>query len=54
MYYISYCVFFLYYLSSFEMKTMLNPNKARQIHVSTDDVEVKSNLSQLGEPICKK
>ena len=27
--------------------------KARQIHVSTDDVEVKANLRQLGEPICE-
>ncbi|CAF4529348.1 unnamed protein product, partial [Rotaria socialis] len=26
--------------------------RARQIHVSTDDVEVKANLRQLGEPIC--
>jgi hypothetical protein len=26
--------------------------QARQIHVSTDDNEVKSNLRQLGEPIC--
>lgn len=27
--------------------------KARQINVSTDDGEVKANLRQLGEPICK-
>lgn len=27
-------------------------NKARQIHVSTDDNEVKLNLRQLNEPIC--
>lgn len=26
--------------------------KARQINVSTDDVEVKRNLRQLNEPIC--
>lgn len=26
--------------------------KARQIHVSTDDTEVKLNLRQLSEPIC--
>ncbi len=27
--------------------------RARQIHVSTDDLEVKTNLRQLKEPICK-
>ena len=27
--------------------------RARQIHVSTDDTEVKLNLRQLSEPICK-
>lgn len=26
--------------------------KARQVNVSTDDSEVKTNLRQLGEPIC--
>lgn len=26
--------------------------KARSINVSTDDLEVKKNLRQLGEPIC--
>jgi len=28
--------------------------RARLIHVSTDDLEVKSNLRQLQEPICKQ
>lgn len=27
--------------------------RARQIHVSTDDTEVKLNLRQLNEPICE-
>lgn len=27
--------------------------QARQIQVSTDDLEVKAHLRQLGEPICK-
>ena len=27
--------------------------RARQIHVSTDDSEVKLNLRKLNEPICK-
>ena len=28
--------------------------RARQIHVSTDDTEVKLNLRQLNEPICER
>ena len=29
-------------------------SQARQIHVSTDDSEVKATLRQFGEPICKQ
>ena len=36
------------YLEDFERK-----KRARLIHVTTDDSEVKKDLRQLGEPICK-
>ena len=53
---------FLYYLILCHVLPFIDDNvltflsffvQARQLHVSTDDYEVKMHLRQLGEPICK-
>lgn len=40
------------FLAAYSVSFVFFLNQARQIHVSTDDVEVKIQLRQLQEPIC--
>jgi hypothetical protein len=46
-------VFLRYHLKDQNCFKFFSNLKARQMHVPTDDTEVKMNLRQLNEPICK-